>query len=67
MNKIMTIANLMTILCDCVDSGSLEMDSPVVLYTQGLDYFDNKITTMCPAEKHKIITYMGKKAIELTK
>lgn len=30
----MTIVDLMTILCDCVDSGTLSMDSEIVIYAE---------------------------------
>lgn len=54
----------MTILCDCVDSGTLEMDSPIVLYTEWIDNFKT-LATMQPVYSHDIIHYMNKKALEL--
>lgn len=65
MKSILTVADLMTILCDCVDSGTLEMDSPILLYTEWIDYFKTT-TTMQPAYSHKITQYMRKKALQLT-
>lgn len=34
MKKILTVADLMTILCDCVDSGTLDMDSEIAIYSE---------------------------------
>lgn len=34
MKRILTVADLMTILCDCVDSGTLEMDSEIAIYAE---------------------------------
>ena len=63
----MTVADLMTILCDCVDSGTIDINSSVILYTEFLDSFTNtKNTTMTPAYGYNIINYMGKKVIRLT-
>ena len=64
MSRIITVADLMTILCDCVDSGTLEMDSPIVLHTEWLDNFKTSVT-MQPAYSHYITQYMHKKALEL--
>lgn len=67
MNKsILTVTDLMTILCDCVDSGTLDMDSAILLYVEQLDYLDNKNTIQAPAYDHNIIHHMGKKALRLT-
>ena len=67
MNKIITVADLMTILCDCVDSGTLDIDSNVILYTEFLDsYTITKTCTMMPLYDYNIISYMDKKAIRLT-
>lgn len=34
MKRILTVADLMTILCDCVDSGTLDMDSEIAIYAE---------------------------------
>ena len=34
MKKILTVADLMTILCDCVDSWTLDMDSEIAIYAE---------------------------------
>lgn len=33
-NSILTVADLMTILCDSVDSGTLDMDSEIAIYAE---------------------------------
>lgn len=66
MKKILTVADLMTILCDCVDSGSLDIDSKVILQAE----FYNKDTTTketirSPMHEYDIIKFMDEKAIRL--
>ena len=34
MKRILTVADLMTILCDCVDSGTLDMGSEIAIYAE---------------------------------
>lgn len=34
MNNIITVTDLMTILCDCIDSGTLDMDSEICVYAE---------------------------------
>lgn len=63
-DNVLTVEDLMIILCDCVDSGTLEMDSPIVLHTEWIDNFKTSVT-MQPAYSHCITQYMHNKALEL--
>ena len=55
----------MTILCDCVDSGTLDIDSEVYVELRILDRFKNEQTIMMPIHGYNIINLIGKKAIKL--
>lgn len=66
MNKVMTVADLMTILCDCVDSGTLEIDSKIILQAEFFDkYTTTKETIRNPMHDYDIIKFMNEKAIRL--
>ena len=45
MKRILTVADLMTILCDCVDSGTLDINSEVTIDDNILDV----------KQRHKVI------------
>lgn len=32
--SVITVSDLMTILCDCIDSGTLDMDSEICIYAE---------------------------------
>ncbi len=34
MKRVLTVSDLITILCDCVDNGTLDMDSEIAIYAE---------------------------------
>lgn len=66
LKPVITVADLMTILCDCVDSGTLDMDSIVIIHSESLDYYDREMSISCSVNGHNVLATNGKKYLRLT-